>query len=168
MDEVSPAVVDLKPTGWQKSKSGHEEISMTLSSNEKYPGPANFQESLSGAISAATVALMDDAHISTSTSPSMIVQHDEDQVTMKPEPDINSLPGEMRVDEVVPIERPCIAPGPSIQSPISVVLDSADLWSQFYQAGTEMIITKTGRCQTVFSDCINIFVYRRIFPSITS
>ena len=28
---------------------------------------------------------------------------------------------------------------------IVVSLESADLWHQFYQAGTEMIITKSGR-----------------------
>lgn len=44
--------------------------------------------------------------------------------------------------------------------PIQCHLETKDLWEKFHELGTEMIITKTGRCVLqLLSDIINIFLY---------
>ncbi len=150
MDEISPAVVGIK-SGWEQSKLSSEEIAATITDEgDSSSLPTSFPEPLSNALSAATVMLMEEEYVRNSVSPAgalqngeeVIVLQDGQNVAVKAELEDSTLLEDIPVNEVVPIKR---LPLPSLQSNITVILDSADLWAQFYQAGTEMIITKTGR-----------------------
>ncbi len=150
MDEVSPAVLGIK-SGWEnETKQNSEEIASAIADGAGSSShPMTFPEPLSTALNAATVTLMEEDFVRNSASPAgalqnggeVVVLQDGQTVAVKAED--NTLLEEMSVSEVVPLIKRL--PPPILQSSITVVLDSADLWAQFYQAGTEMIITKTGR-----------------------
>ena len=127
MDKISPAVADtVEESGWGKARSPVTENSAIL--------PEQTGGTLSSAISAATVTLLDEDHVN-STSPIILVN--------------DSLAGEVHLannmdedfeecDEIEPQSK-------KMKTGISVSLEGQDLWQQFYHANTEMIITKTGR-----------------------
>ena len=162
MDEVSPAVVEnclVETSGWEKSQSPIATIDEDICPNDTdHNKDPIIGETLSSAISAATVTLLDEDLASSSPSTlkedvDVVVKHEvadnvEQEDTcdfehqskkLKMEKSSEELP---KVKEVVPMDS---VEGTEQTQSISVKLEGQDLWQQFYHAGTEMIITKTGR-----------------------
>ena len=163
MDQVSPAVVEnclVETSGWEKSQSPIATIDEDICPGDTDHNKADsiIGETLSSAISAATVTLLDEDLASNSPSTlkeevDIVTKHEvADDVEQEETCDFEHQSKKLKMDksseelpkvkEVVPMDS---SVGVEQTQSISVKLEGHDLWQQFYHAGTEMIITKTGR-----------------------
>lgn len=175
MDQISPAVgtSSVETSGWNHSRSQSPDIGCDVVSTTSLESSSTTPEtdlttsttnqpcdSFSSVIKAATVTLLN-GETSSRQDPQeeVLDEHSEKELpdieetrsssdleheNKKPRIESAVAEGFMCHSEVITHKEATIFTE-SQDSSISVALEGDDLWQQFHHAGTEMIITKTGR-----------------------